>query len=69
MKAGKLVLTDRSTSGTYVKSEAGREIQLKRETVMLADSGQISPALPIERSEACLYFELQGSHQAPQYLA
>jgi len=47
MKAGKLVLTDRSTSGTYVKSEAGREIQLKRETVMLADSGQISPALPI----------------------
>lgn len=69
MKAGKLVLTDRSTSGTYVRSESGREIQLKRESVMLADSGQISPTLPIDRSDACLMFELLGRRQVPQNVA
>ncbi|MEM7089557.1 MAG: FHA domain-containing protein [Pseudomonadota bacterium] len=69
MKAGKLILTDRSTSGTYVKTAAGREIQLKRESVMLADSGLISPTLPIEHSEACLQFELLGRNQVPQNVA
>ncbi|MBO9435307.1 adenylate/guanylate cyclase domain-containing protein [Ruegeria sp. R13_0] len=69
MKAGKLILTDRSTSGTYVKSESGREIQLKRESVMLADSGLISPTLPIDMSETCLQFELLGRNQVPQNVA
>lgn len=69
MKDGKLILSDRSTSGTYVKSEAGHEIQLKRESVMLADSGLISPTLPIEHSEACLQFELLGRLQVPQNVA
>ncbi|MEX0278402.1 MAG: FHA domain-containing protein [Ruegeria sp.] len=69
MKDGKLILSDRSTSGTYVKSEAGREIQLKRESVMLADSGLISPTLPIEHSEACLQFEILGRRQVPQNVA
>jgi len=58
MKNGKLMLTDHSTSGTYVKSEAGREIQLKRETVMLADSGSISPSLPIDETETHLKFTI-----------
>ncbi len=69
IKDGKLILSDRSTSGTYLKSEAGREIQLKRESVMLADSGWISPALPIEQSETCLQFELLGRSQVPQNVA
>ncbi|WP_171129896.1 MULTISPECIES: adenylate/guanylate cyclase domain-containing protein [unclassified Ruegeria] len=69
MKAGKLILTDRSTSGTYVKSEAGREIRLKRESVMLADSGVISPTMPIDESEACLSFEIRGRSQVPQNVA
>nr|WP_237215590.1 adenylate/guanylate cyclase domain-containing protein [Ruegeria lacuscaerulensis] len=69
MKDGRLILSDRSTSGTYVKSEGGREIQLKRETVMLADSGLISPTLPLEHSEACLEFEILGRRQVPQNVA
>ncbi len=69
MKDGKLILSDHSTSGTYVKSEAGREIQLKRESVMLADSGLISPTLPIEQSEAYLQFEILGRLQVPQNVA
>ncbi|WP_299982941.1 adenylate/guanylate cyclase domain-containing protein [uncultured Ruegeria sp.] len=69
IKDGKLILTDRSTSGTYLKPEAGREIQLKRESVMLADSGLISPALPIAESDICLQFELLGRPQVPQNVA
>ncbi|WP_170752727.1 FHA domain-containing protein [Ruegeria lacuscaerulensis] len=69
MKDGKLILSDRSTSGTYVKSETGREIQLKRESVMLADSGLISPTLPIDVSEACLQFQILGRPQVPQNVA
>ena len=69
MKAGKLILTDRSTSGTYVKSEAGREIKLKRESVMLTDSGLISPTMPIDESDACLQFEIRGRPQVPQNVA
>ncbi|WP_170330785.1 FHA domain-containing protein [Ruegeria arenilitoris] len=52
MKNGKLMLTDRSSSGTYVKVENAREIQLKREAVMLADNGLISLALPIQHADA-----------------
>ncbi|WP_074733789.1 adenylate/guanylate cyclase domain-containing protein [Ruegeria halocynthiae] len=52
MKAGKLMLADRSSSGTYVQVENAREVQLKRESVMLADSGLISPALPILHTDA-----------------
>ncbi len=52
VKSGKLTLTDRSSSGTYVQIENAREIQLKRETVMLADSGLISPALPVLHADA-----------------
>ncbi len=69
IKDGKLILSDRSTSGTYLKSETGREIQLKRESVMLADSGLISPSLPIDESELCLQFELLGRPQVPQNVA
>ncbi len=52
MKGGKLMLADRSSSGTYVQFENAREIQLKRENIMLADSGLISPALSILHSDA-----------------
>ena len=52
VKSGKLTLTDRSSSGTFVQIENAREIQLKRETVMLADSGLISPALPVLHTDA-----------------
>ncbi|MEX0319170.1 MAG: FHA domain-containing protein [Ruegeria sp.] len=59
LKDGKLMLADRSTSGTYVQFDAGREIQLKREAVMLADGGLISPALPIQHDDAqLLEFEI-----------
>ncbi|KIC42144.1 hypothetical protein RA27_01705 [Ruegeria sp. ANG-R] len=52
MKGGKLLLTDRSSSGTYVQFENAREVQLKRENIMLADSGLISPALPVLHADA-----------------
>lgn len=52
MKNGKLMLTDRSSSGTYVKFENEREIQLKREAVMLAGGGLISPSLPTQHADA-----------------
>lgn len=52
MKGGKLMLADRSSSGTYVQFENAREVQLKRENIMLADSGLISPGLPILHADA-----------------
>lgn len=69
MKGGKLILTDRSTSATYVKSESGREIQLKRESVMLADSGLISPTMPFAHSETYLEFQILGRTHVPQNVA
>lgn len=52
MKNGKLMLTDRSSSGTYVKFEDAREIQLKREAIMLAGSGLISLSLSCQHADA-----------------
>ena len=52
LKGGKLMLTDRSSSGTYIQLESGREIQLSRESIMLSDSGSISPALRIRHADA-----------------
>ncbi len=52
IKGGKLMLVDRSSSGTYVQFENAREVQLKRESMMLADSGLISLALPILHTDA-----------------
>lgn len=52
LKDGKLMLTDRSSSGTYVRFEEGREVILKRETIMLSGNGLISPALPIQHADA-----------------
>ncbi len=69
IKDGKLILSDHSTPGTYVKTESGREIQLKRETVMLSDSGLISPTLPIQHSKVCLRFDVLGRLLAPKNVA
>lgn len=49
---GKILLEDRSSSGTYVAIEGSHELFLRRETVMLAGQGVISPAVRPTQPEA-----------------
>lgn len=44
---GKFVLADHSTNGTYVTSEDGREVFLRRETMPLVGKGVISLGCPL----------------------
>ena len=52
VRRGKVELTDRSSSGTYVAVQPGYEILLKRETVLLTGSGIISPGMPPAAADA-----------------
>jgi class 3 adenylate cyclase len=49
---GKVLLEDRSSSGTFVAIDGGHELFLRRETIMLASHGVISPALRPAQPEA-----------------
>jgi class 3 adenylate cyclase len=52
VQGGKVLLEDRSSSGTYVAIDGGHELFLRRETIMLASHGVISPALRPAQPEA-----------------
>jgi adenylate cyclase len=52
VRDGKVMLEDRSSSGTYVAIGGGHELLLRRETIMLTGNGVISPALHPARPEA-----------------
>ena len=52
VRDGKVMLDDRSSSGTYVAIVGGHELLLRRETTMLTGKGVISPAMHPERPEA-----------------
>ena len=52
VRRGKVQLTDQSSSGSFVSVQPGYEFLLKRETVLLAGSGTISPGLPPSAPEA-----------------
>ena len=49
---GKILLEDRSSSGTYVAIDGSHELFLRRETIMLASHGLISPAIRAAQPEA-----------------
>jgi len=49
---GKVLLEDRSSSGTYVAIGDSQGLFLRRETMMLASHGVISPAIRPDQSEA-----------------
>ena len=52
VRRGKVELSDRSSTGTYVAVRPGYEILLKRETVLLTESGIICPGLPPAAADA-----------------
>ena len=52
VRRGKVQLTDQSSSGTFVSVQQGHEFLLKRETVLLAGTGTISPGTPSAAPEA-----------------
>jgi adenylate cyclase len=54
VRDGKVMLGDRSSSGTYVSISGGHELLLRRETIMLTGNGVISPAIHPARPEADL---------------
>jgi class 3 adenylate cyclase len=52
VRDGKVILEDRSSSGTYVSVGGGHELLLRRETIVLTGNGIISPAMRPARPEA-----------------
>jgi adenylate cyclase len=52
VRDGKVILEDRSSSGTYVSVGGGHELLLRRETIVLTGNGVISPAMHPARPEA-----------------
>lgn len=52
VRDGKVILEDRSASGTYVSVSGGHEFLLRRETIMLTGNGVISPAIHPAQPEA-----------------
>jgi adenylate cyclase len=52
VRDGRVILEDRSSSGTYVSISGGHELLLRRETIMLTGTGVISPAIHPGRPEA-----------------
>jgi len=52
VRRGKVELSDQSSSGSFVSAQPGHEFLLKRETVLLAGCGVISPGVPSSAAEA-----------------
>ncbi|MFT5506741.1 MAG: adenylate cyclase, partial [Gammaproteobacteria bacterium] len=49
VRRGKFVLIDQGSNGTFVKTNSGREVYLRRETFVLHDQGQISLGQPFAK--------------------
>ena len=59
-RRSKFVLIDQSTNGTFVKTQDGREVYLRREELPLSGQGTISLGQAIDNdSENLIYFECQ----------
>ncbi|HET8553063.1 MAG TPA: adenylate/guanylate cyclase domain-containing protein [Gammaproteobacteria bacterium] len=66
-RAGKFVLTDRSTNGTYIEPEDGEEIILRRDRTTLEKSGTIGLGRPPEAEpDLAIEFRLEGIEEAEQ---
>lgn len=52
VRAGRALIEDRSSTGTWLATPDGREIVLRREAVALPDAGVISPATSASAAEA-----------------
>lgn len=50
LRHGRFFIIDQSTNGTYVRTENGEEIFLRRETMPLGDSGIISLGRPFDKN-------------------
>ena len=57
LRRGKFFITDQGTNGTYVSTNSGQEIYLRREEFILHGKGKISLGQPfVECDEADLIF-------------
>ena len=66
VRRGKVQLTDQSSSGSYISTQAGYELLVKRETVLLTDSGTISPGLPATAPESeVIHYEVTVTPAVP----
>jgi hypothetical protein len=64
VREGKVQLSDRSSSGTYVSVDQGYEFLIKRETVLLTGSGTICPGIRPELPEAeIIHYEVSISER------
>lgn len=50
-RRGKFIITDQSTNGTFIQTEEGQEIFLRREELTLFGSGYISLGKKVDRSD------------------
>jgi hypothetical protein len=53
-RRGKFIITDQSTNGTFIQTEEGQEIFLRREELTLYGSGYISLGKKVNRSDVNL---------------
>jgi predicted component of type VI protein secretion system len=53
-RRGKFIITDQSTNGTFIQTEEGQEIFLRREELTLYGSGYISLGKKVDRSDVNL---------------
>ncbi len=53
-RRGKFIITDQSTNGTFIQTQEGQEIFLRREELTLFGSGYISLGKKVDRSDANL---------------
>jgi adenylate cyclase len=59
VQRGKVQLEDRSSLGTYVSPRGGHEFFMRRETVVLTGSGNISPARrPMDANAEVIHYEV-----------
>ena len=56
MRRGKFVIIDQSTNGTFVKTNDGREVYLRREELPLAGAGCFSLGSPVTADDAELIY-------------
>ena len=57
-RRGKFILLDESTNGTYVRTEDGKEIFLRREDLKLSGEGVISLGEHAEKNSHLVYFKV-----------
>ena len=53
-RRGKFIITDQSTNGTFIKTQEGQEIFLRREELTLVGRGHISLGKKVDRADANL---------------